>query len=320
MNNDEKTNRMLGYLFTALTGLAALAAVLAVLLDFEVQTNYFSSGAVLPRVAAKLMLAAIAVGVSRSLLVKKGHIGERPFQPSKALSPAFYCFLIGALLLLLQGISATTVLMALCLVLSAAYIFFTESSLVKKDAGTTVFYGFAAVLAPICFCALFYFDASVEINAPMKVASTLALLCSMLYFTGELRFLLGRPLKKLFLVMAHAATAVSIPVSLAVFTAFWMGVAYSVANATTLSFVTLLQGQRIEYLSAAVVLLGAGLRARAKAGHLLSQPDMNTGVEGPQAAPAEQSQGVEEASSAQEKSEKQPLPWEVDIDSLDRKE
>lgn len=321
MNDNEKTSRILGYLFTALTGLAALTAVLAVLFDFEVQSHYFRSGAVLPRIAAKFVLATVAVGASRSLLTKKAQIGEHPFRTSKFLSPAFYGFLIGALLLLLQEISATTILMALCLVLSAAYVFFAESPSVQKDAGTTVFYGFSTILSPICFCALFYFDASIEINAPMKVASTLALLCSMLCFTGELRFLLGRPLKKLFLVLAHTAAAISIPVSLVVFTAFWMGVAHTVANATTLSFSTLLQSQRLEYLSASVVLLCTGLRAYAKAECLLSQPQNSAGTEDSSpvacAAPSEE---PAETASAQEQTEKQPLPWEVDIDTLNRKE
>lgn len=326
MNTHEKTSRVLGYLFTALTGLAALTAVIAVLRDFEVQSNYFRLGAILPKVALALTIAAIAVGAVRSFLPKKEHLGAHPFATTAALSPAFYGFVIGALLLLFKEISATTILMSLCMALSAVYIWFTGNQRYKKDAGAVVFCGFSTILTFVLFCALFYFDASVEINAPLKIANTVALLCCMIYFTGELRFLLERPQKKLFLLMAHTAAAIAIPVALAVFTAFFTEVAYTVANVQELSLVTVLRALKIESVSAAVVVLGTGLHALSGQSRLLTPTATDAEPQGVSeantATPSEEYPAEDDAedASAPKQAEKQPLPWEVDIDTLNRKE
>ena len=54
-----------------------------------------------------------------------------------------------------------------------------------------------------------YFDASLEMNAPLKVATQSALLPLMLYFTTELRYLLGREIPRLYLALALGSVAAS---------------------------------------------------------------------------------------------------------------
>ena len=57
-----------------------------------------------------------------------------------------------------------------------------------------------------------YFDASLEMNAPVKVTVQTALLFTMLALTAELRFPLGRAKPRLYLILSWcAAAALSLP-------------------------------------------------------------------------------------------------------------
>ena len=80
--------------------------------------------------------------------------------------------------------------------------------------------GFFAVAACILLNAYYYFDFSIEMNAPIKITVQLAILLIMLLFTGDLRFILGIPKPKTHLVL-HAwasalgsLSAVSLPLAL----------------------------------------------------------------------------------------------------------
>lgn len=322
MNNQKTKKRLTDWLFPILTAFSSLLAVLAVLLDFEILTNYFRAGAILPMAATVFALLAAATGTVLSLSTKRSDIAATPFVATKAPSKILYGFVISAFLLLANGVNATTVLMVLTLALCAVYAFYTGNGYTQKDAGTTAFYGFATVLAPIFFCALFYFDNSIEINAPMKTAIILSLLCCMIYFTGELRFLLNRPMKKLFLVLAYLTAAISIPASLAIFTSVARSIAYTFTEFPELSILSLIKAQKLEYVSAAVMVLLTALHALSKVKILLS--DENQEEQDPnQEESAEASEQDDQAASSVEKEQtKQPLPWEVDIDidSLNRKE
>jgi hypothetical protein len=69
--------------------------------------------------------------------------------------------------------------------------------------------GFIPPIACALLVAILYFDNSLEINAPLKVATQCALLPLMLYFTAELRYMLGRELPRLYVALALGSLAAS---------------------------------------------------------------------------------------------------------------
>ena len=109
--------------------------------------------------------------------------------------------------------------------------------------------GLTAPLACILFNAYYYFDATVEMNSPVKTATQVGLLCAMLYFVYELRFLMDAPMPRVFLM-----------------TAFWVR---SLGTLSALAIpVAYLTGKcdRIDYVAGAIltfcVMLTAGLRVQ----------------------------------------------------------
>ena len=122
-------------------------------------------------------------------------------------------FLASALCLFFTDPSATGILVALFLLGAALYGYFCT---IPKFP----LLGSTAVLGCALLNAYYYFDVSVEMNAPIKVLLQTALLFAMIYYTCELRFLLGRGKPRLFLVFAYATVAasslcaISLPVAL----------------------------------------------------------------------------------------------------------
>ena len=193
---------------------AAVAAVLetlSVLLSYQNGSNYFDPGAILPTLATVWSLLAFVTAVIFAIAIPKAETAPSPFGKKTLISlPAALGFGCGAVCLIAEFIKTNSLwalVTALLLLLSAAHVYLCETD--RKNPAL----GFVPSVSCALLIAILYFDASLEMNAPMKVATQTALLPLMLYFTTELRYLLNRELPRLYLALALISVA---PASLCV--------------------------------------------------------------------------------------------------------
>lgn len=213
-------------LLISLAGCLLLAMALmtaAMLLNLEVGTNYFSRGAILPKLAIFSAILGGLCGVTAILLFPAERLSGYSPLDAGAFSgvPAAigFAFLGASAAFFSDGVYR--ILFPVLALLSAVY-FLLGGAFAGGRKGLSRFFpvlGVAPVVACILWVAYSYFDLSVEMNAPVKVPVQLALLLAMLCFTEELRFPLGRPMPRLCLILctlsvsAAALVAVAFPVA-----------------------------------------------------------------------------------------------------------
>ncbi len=237
-------------------GLMAVAAVLqaiAVATVYDPDANYFLAEAVLPTVSAILAIAGALFGIVAACLFGKGEEDATPF--SDKLYPALAQALGAiacAILLLLFGNGTLGTLAAILWIGSALYTLLSETAFRKTAPATVALLGFLPVIACALLTAYYYFDTSIEMNAPFKVLLQTALLFAMLYFTGELRFLLDRKHPRLYLSLGACTLAASLLCASAIFPAFLLGIT-----------------NRMDYLAGAVAALGIAITIIFRMLHLI---------------------------------------------------
>ena len=186
---------------------AALLQELAILLSYDKYSNYFVINAPLPIVAGVLTALLFVLAIACAVIDEKKSNAISPFGNQVWISiPAALGFGAGGVLLLVDFFKTEKILplvAAIFLLLSAAHILVSETN--AKNA----LLGFTPPIACALLVGVLYFDASLEMNAPMKVFVQCALLPLMLYFTTELRYLLGCPLPRLFSALALGSLAAS---------------------------------------------------------------------------------------------------------------
>ena len=127
---------------------------------------------------------------------------------------------------------------ALLLFLTALYAGLSSLSRIREQYTTAlVCLGFFAIFCCMLIAAVCYFDMSVEMNAPAKVSTQVALLITAVYFTTELRALLGIPLPRLLLSLLSWLTPIA---SLSVFVTFPLLYLGEILNPTYLAASALL--------------------------------------------------------------------------------
>ncbi len=205
--NKQPITRILRTVLIAGTPLAALLQELAVLLSYDSESHYFAANAPLPILANVLTVAMFVLAVVCALVTEKPLNDASPFGSQIWVAiPAAIGFGVGGIYLLIDFFIKQTVLSlvaAIVLLLSAAYTLLSETK--NKNA----LLGFTPPIACALLIGLLYFDTSLEMNAPMKVAVQCALIPLMLYFTAELRYLLGRELPRLYSALALGSLAAS---------------------------------------------------------------------------------------------------------------
>ena len=233
-----------GALLAAL--IAAVLQALAFLLEYESNANYFTRDAILPSLAALCTIVSIVLGSVAALLRPKSKLS-----PSEAykiyktnrklrLFPAvgFFLALTGlswnlfikaGVLWMYRDDGATFLreflttetclaLLGLPLLYSAVFYCWNRAFPKNKPVKETIVLGFAAIIACGLLGIHLYFDFSIEMNAPIKTLLLTVFLCSMIFFTTELRLLLEKPLPKLLwifsnLVITVSACAATIPLA-----------------------------------------------------------------------------------------------------------
>ncbi len=200
----------------------ALVALVCMTVAFQTQydapvANYFKRGAILPSVACIFAGISAILGVVWGILMPKGKIpsSSLPFGRASFVSATGYLFCGFFIVLGLVknnfsdsqfGLKIAVLVFALISVAYTLAVSFCdpEQESVKK---LLIWLGFAPIICHILLCAVLYFDASVEMNASMKVLSLVGLLFTMILYTGELRFHTGKPMPKFYIVLLSWAVA-----------------------------------------------------------------------------------------------------------------
>ena len=186
---------------------SALLQELAVLISYDADAHYFATNAPLPVLANLLTALLFAATILSALLTPKPSDAPSPFGKQIWIAaPAALGFACAAIFLLLDFLgksSALHLVAAILCALSAAH------ALLSETAHKITALGYFPPLACASLVCILYFDTSLEMNAPMKVAVQCALLPLMLYFTAELRYLLERDLPRLFVALAFCSLATS---------------------------------------------------------------------------------------------------------------
>lgn len=255
---DKKNATVFGLRIASATSalLVEILALLAILLQFDGTSNYFAHGAILPTLAIGFALLGVVLGTVAAILTKSGSLPASVFSDKPCLNPASVGFLAAAICMIVSVSAGTesiwSVLFIVSALLGAIYTVCVSLPSVRRSATAVAFVGFFAVIACILLCAYYYFDLSIEMNAPLKIAVQLGVLAAMVYLLAEIRFLLGNGQKRVLLALSFALVSVSALSSLAVPIAFLLG-----------------KTDRIDYLAGALLALSVALAAELRIYRLL---------------------------------------------------
>lgn len=206
--------------------LAAALQLVAVLTLSVEKSNYLANGAA-PTLAVIFALLGVALGTVCAIITPSSQLSASPFAATASRAPIAIGFLAPAVLLPFASASVSptnTVIASVTLAIGVLYGIFSNLPFLRKHRTPTLLFGFAAVVGTIALNAYYYFDTSIEMNAPIKTTTQMGLLCVTVYLTGELRYLLGKPMPRMFSALSFwvlsvgALSALSVPVS------FFMGI------------------------------------------------------------------------------------------------
>ena len=266
------TKKAATFLRRAILLLAAAAAILqtlAVILEYDVASgaNYFRVGAILPHAATACAILGAILSILWAVTLKGTPTNPDLYGQRVAPVPAALGYLLAAPALLLSQPSLALELRGatvLLLVAAAACTLLLCTSLPQRNPALAALLGMVPTPACIALNAYYYFDVSVEMNAPLKVAVQLGLLAVMLVGTAEVRYLLARPLPRLYLMLCGWLCSLGALSALALPVAYLLG-----------------RFDRVDYAAGAVLTLctcmGAALRMR----HLLQAPDAPADADAP---------------------------------------
>lgn len=227
MNERPSLFKILWWSFCLGTLLSTLLYTVSTLFFYDPTENYFIYNSLLPKISAILTCLSVLIGSLAALITSKEKTKGSPLfgrivptitlpayllvLPSLILSPTTNISTLLGLTLIAVGVAAVY---SLCLWIPQA---------VQKHATTLAGLGLFALLACLLLDACLYFDVSVEMNAPIKLLLQIAVLCAMIYYTGELRYLLGKPMPRVFVMMCTWVIATGFPAAVTVILAYLTG-------------------------------------------------------------------------------------------------
>lgn len=235
---------------------AEILQLLAILLQYDNASNYFAHGAKLPTIAVICAVIGVVLGIVAAVLTDPKTLPHTVFSDKPCVNPASVGFLAAAVCMVVSitagSASVWSILFIVSALLATVYTVCVNLPTVRRSATAVAFVGFFSVISCILLCAYYYFDLSLEMNAPLKTMVQLGVLATMIYFTAEIRFLLGNGQKRVFLALSFALVSIGALSSLAVPIAFLAG-----------------RIDRIDYLAGALLTLSVELTATLRIYHLL---------------------------------------------------
>jgi len=245
------------YLLCAL--ISALAAGIMQTLAYQSAygnplANYFSAGSPLPKIAVFFSLFACALGAVAVCLWKKDEIPEHSPKGDLSSLPAAAGFFAGTAMMLLSNNTKLTYAVAVCLFVATLYHVILAFRLID-DPVIVALIGFSNVIGCILLIGYLYFDHSMEMNAPVKISVLIGILFAMLYYTNEIRVLLGNPLSRIFTLLTVCVTGIGALVSLPITLAYLF---FGCFDQTKISIyaASVLPYEHPEYLACSLILLG----------------------------------------------------------------
>lgn len=236
--------------------LAEILWVLAILVQYDDASNYFVHGATLPTLAGILVALGVVLGTVAAILTDPTVLPGTVFSDEPQINPAAFGFFAAAICMIVSVTMGTASLLSILFIvaalLGAIYAVCVAHPNLRRSETAVAFIGFFAVIACILLCAYYYFDLSVEMNAPIKTTVQLGVLAAMVYLLAEIRFLLGNGQKRVSLALSFALVSIGAFSSLAVPIAFLAG-----------------KTDRIDYLAGALLVLSMELAATLRIYHLL---------------------------------------------------
>lgn len=236
------------FIATAIQSVAYLSAY------GELGANYFSSASPLPKISVILALIACACGIGSFLTWKKFSAVFRDPRNDFASLPSAVGFLAGAILMALSNDTKLTYTIVFFFVLAFGYHLCLTFGWIK-DAYANALLGFPTVIGSILLCGYYYFDATLEMNAPVKVSILSGLLFAMMYYTGELRILIGASVPRVHLFFNVCTLGIGSLASLPLVLAYLLGKFDRLFHVKTNRFMVA-HFTHPEYLVGSVVLLG----------------------------------------------------------------
>ena len=239
-------SRWLWLLFAVFALAACVLQAYAILTVYEVEEIYFKSASLYPFAALGCAVIAAVFGSVAAIRTAPAHPAATPFPRLAIPAPTLIGFLLSAIAIALSQNTMTNPIIRPItvgfLLIAALYSVLVQISFFRRRLrALTVLLGFGAVLATILINAYYYFDVSVEMNAPLKTTVQTAILFFLLYQVAELRYLLGDPQGRVYLMLSAWTVAfgslVSIPLPLAYLTSRIDRIDYAVGGVLML-FVT----------------------------------------------------------------------------------
>lgn len=180
--------------------------------------NYFSAASPLPKIATIFSILCCALGVVAIFLSNRDQLEEENSETALSSLPAAVGFLAGAVLMLLSNNTTLTYVIAGCFFLASIYNVLLAFRLIE-DSAIIALIGFFSIIGCILLIGYFYFDTSLEMNAPVKISALVALLFTALSYTYEVKALLGTPLPRISSLLTVCAAGIgsltSLPLTLA---------------------------------------------------------------------------------------------------------
>ena len=206
--NNSSIRWTLGFILQTGAETAVLLSPFAVAFLYDENANYFIPNSKIFPIAVICAIIAFVAAIALALVIPKEEITSKsPFGTNILFAlPAALGFGIGAIFMVMefaQNQAIWFLVATLLLLLSAAHVLLSETE------RAIPLLGFAPPIACAFMVGVLYFDASLEMNAPLKVVAQCALLPLMLYFTAELRYLLERQIPRLYLALALGSIAAS---------------------------------------------------------------------------------------------------------------
>lgn len=200
--------------FAALVLCAFACNGIALWKEYDPNANYYLSTARFPLVSCICAGGALICGIAAACVTRSESLSESIFSERYRFPWIAIGFFGAALLLAVDHVSVIGLFAVPFLVIAGLYAVSAENPKWRKPNGWVTALGFSTVIGSILLNAYYYFDFTLEMNAPVKIQVQLGLLMLMLCGTGELRYLLGIAKPKLYLVLsvggitASAVTAV----------------------------------------------------------------------------------------------------------------
>ena len=214
--------------------------------------NYFSATSPLPKIATAFSVLCCALGVVAIFLSTKDQLDEKIPEADLSALPAAVGFLAGAVLMLLSNHTPLTYVIAGCFFLASVYNILLVFRLIE-DSTIIALIGFSNIIGCILLIGYFYFDSSLEMNAPVKIGALVALLFTALSYTCEIKALLGNPLPRISSLLTVCVAGIGALASLPLALAYLF---FHCFDKTSIYATSALPFKHPEYLACSLILIG----------------------------------------------------------------